>query len=188
MSKAAIVQQRLVPDPMVTDAEFQFRKRQEAERAEKTGRAPNLDIGKIMANVNMLEMIGGLARITDGRLEHHIMAAARFRTVHSLAQIGNARSIDYEAIRVDGEPARLTPLEIGDNARREYRSIIQALGMRLGALVENVVIHDKPVRAIAIGYGYGESGTARRKIRQDLLFGLDLVAEHMQLKTRTNRG
>lgn len=179
---------RLVHDPMMTDAEFQFQKRQEAERAERLGRNPRLDIGKIMASVNMLELIGGLARITEGREEHHMMAAARFRTIHSLAQVGDARSIDYEAIRVDGEPARKTPLEIGDDARREYRAVIQALGARYGSLVENVVIYDKPIRAIAVGFGYGESGTARRKIREDLFLGLDLMAEHMQFKSRTNRG
>lgn len=185
MAKNAIIENRLVHDPMITDAEYQYRKRQEAERSEKTGRNQNLDIGKIVANVNMLEMVGGLARISDGRKEHHLMAAARFRTIHSLAQIGNARSIDYEAIRVDGEPARRTPLEIGDSARREYREAIQALGMRLGTLVENVVIYDRPIRAIAIGYGFGESGTARRKIREELLYALDIMAEHMRLKTRT---
>lgn len=187
MTKNAIIENRLVRDPMITDAEYLYQKRQEAERSEKTGRPQNLDIGKIAATVNMLEMLGGLARITEGRKEHHMMAAARFRTIHSLAQIGNARSIDYEAIRVDGEPARRTPLEIGDSARREYREVIQVLGMRLGALIENVIIYDRPVRAIAIGYGYGESGTARRKIREELLYGLDIMAEHMRLRTRTNR-
>lgn len=178
-----LVETRLVQDPMMTDAEFQYQKRQEAERAERSGRKQNLNIGKTPAQVNLLEMIGGLARFKDC-CEHQMMAAARLRTLYSLALIGDARAIDYTAVKVDGEPQRKTPLEIGDEARREYRRVMMALGMRLGSLVENVVLHDRPIRAIAVGYGYGESGAARRKLKDDLFHALDIAAEKMELRTR----
>lgn len=51
----------------------------------------------------------------------------RIRTLYSLALIGDARAIDYTAVKVDGEPQRKTPLEIGDEARREYRRVMMAL-------------------------------------------------------------
>ncbi len=91
-----IVAHRLVQDPSMSDAQYWH------ERQTKSG--PH--VGKVYVATNMVELIGGLARLS-GATEMHIMAAAKYRMAYDRAQIGGARAADYAAVKVDpccGEP------------------------------------------------------------------------------------
>ena len=92
---------RLVPDPMMTDAEFYHRR--------QTRPGPN--VGMVSAQINLIELIGGLARI-KGRDVVQEEAAARYRKLWEQA-LDDWRSLvtdegaefDHEVI-LDGSAIR----------------------------------------------------------------------------------
>lgn len=157
---------RMVPDPSMTDAEY-FHQRQT-----KNGE----HVGKVVAAISMIELIGGLARLKD-RTEPQEAAAARFRTLHDRAQIGGARATDYAAARVDtsGQSPNANA-EFGEDARRQYRYAVQHLGMVRSSIIERVVIHDHSISMIA-----GASSRARARVTRELLDGLDALAVYFKL-------
>lgn len=169
MSKLQFVEVRLVPDPSMSDAEYFHQRR--------TKSGPH--VGKVGVAINMLELIGGLARI-KGRSEHQEAAAARFRLLHERSQIGGARAMDYAKQRVDTSgPQQDISAEVGDDARRQYRDAVRCLGMVRSSLVERVVVHDQSISAVS-----GKGARARQRATLELLDALDELAVHFKLATR----
>lgn len=161
------VERRLVPDPMMSDAEY-FEQR-------RTRSGPH--VGKVSAEINMVELIGGLARIAD-RSEVQEAAAARFRLLHERAQLGGARAIDYTAVRVDTSGGG-DAVEFGERARHDYADAVRHLGLIRSSLVERVVVYDMSLRDIA-----GGGARARSRAKADLGDALDDLAVHFRLAPR----
>lgn len=160
------VVQRMVPDPSMSDAEFHH------QRQVKPG--PN--VGKVEAQVNLVELIGGLARIPD-REPVQEEAAARYRKLWDRAQIGGARAIDYAQARVDTSgPSEAAVWEIGEDARREFAAVQRTLGMVRCNLLDRVIVHDESLRSIA-----GKGGRAVGAKREELMAALDELAVHFRL-------
>lgn len=169
MSKLQFIEDRLIPDPTMTDAEY-FHQRQ-------TKSGPQ--VGKVVASINMLELIGGLARIR-GRSEAQEAAAGKFRLLHERAQIGGARAMDYAAVKVDTSgPSQDGSSDRGEDARRQYKDAVRYLGMVRSGLVERVVVHDQSISALA-----GKNSRARSKITEDLLAAIDDLAVHFKLANK----
>lgn len=169
---------RQVDDPMITPAELEARRRRVLERGGlKRGEiAP----GKVEAEVRLVTLIGGLARLPTSKCtEERILAAARYRGLWERAQLGGARAVDYGALRVDTSGGAIDlVLEIGERARAEYVAATQRLGMIGSSLVDRVVLHDMSLRAVARRMGEGEGGAARGRVEGRLLAGIDLLVEH----------
>lgn len=164
-----IIGHRMVLDPAISDAEY-YHLRQRLN-------GPN--VGKVVAQVNLIELIGGLARI-DGRTDLHEEVAARFRRTWESAQLGGARAIDYTQARVDTSGAgAMNLLEFGEWARADYSDAARFLGMVRSSLVERIVVHDQSLRAVA-----GKGGRAVGRIRLELFAALDDLAVHFQLAAR----
>jgi hypothetical protein len=163
-----IIQHRLVQDPSISDAEY-FHQRQM-----KSG--PN--VGKAVVQMNMIELIGGLARLT-GASEMQIMAAAKYRMVYDRAQIGGARAVDYAAVKVDTSGPRGDVLfgSVTD-ALDSYKNAVRHLGMLRSNLVERVVCHDQSLTHRGMG------ARARLRAKDELFEALDDLAEHFKLSTR----
>lgn len=165
--RARIIGSRMVLDPAISDAEYYHLRR--------TRSGP--DVGKVKATVNLVELIGGLARI-KGRSALQEEAAARYRRLWDQAQIGSTRATDYTRVRVDTSGSGADVLEFGEWARAEYGEAVRYLGMNRSSLIERVVVHDQSLRCVA--------GTGRRaqiRARDDLLCILDDLALHFQLGT-----
>lgn len=158
------VERRLVPDPMMTDAEY-FEQR-------RTKSGPH--VGKVSAEINMVELIGGLARIRD-RSDVQEAAAARFRLLHERAQLGGARSIDYAAPRVDTSGGG-DAVAFGEDARRDYADAVRHMGLVRSSLVERVVVYDMSLRDVA-----GQGGRNKARAKKGLQDALDDLAVHFRL-------
>ncbi|MBN9335287.1 hypothetical protein [Devosia sp.] len=153
----------------MTDAEF-FHQRQ-------TKNGPH--VGKVVAAVSMIELIGGLARIKD-RTEVQEAAAAKFRLLHERAQIGGARAMDYARQRVDTSGSQQDAnAEIGEDARRQYRDAVQGLGMVRSNIVERVVVFDQSISMIA-----GNGARSRMRATRELMAALDDLAVQFKLSPR----
>lgn len=185
---APVIKRRLVENPLRTAATHEHELRQAEEGVSPAKDAAevvvwkdgegNVVAGMIEADVNLTTMIGGLARIR-GRSEAQTLAAARFRALFDRAQVGAARAIDYEAVRVDVSGASdSTVFEIGDQARRGYIAAVQRLGMLHSNLLEKVVCYDVSLRDIARGLGEGEGGSARERTKRRVLVAIDVLVEH----------
>lgn len=168
MDGVRLVEHRLVPDPMMTDAEY-FE-----QRRTKSGPL----VGKVSASMNMVELIGGLARIKD-RTEVQEAAAGRFRLLHERAQIGGARAIDYGVARVDTSGSNYgLVVEFGEEARRAYSDAVRYLGMIRSSLVERVVVYDMSLRQVEPGR------RAQIKAKAALFDALDDLAVHFRFVAR----
>lgn len=164
-SRGRIIGERWVPDPSMTDAEYYHHRRT------KSGR----NVGKVEARINMVELIGGLARIDHTETQE--AAAARFRLVYERAQIGGARATDYAKTKVDTSgPVDDMVEAVGAGARVEYSAAVQYLGMIRSSLVERIVVHDLSISSVA-----GRGMRARRRVTVDLLSALDDLAVHFRL-------
>lgn len=166
---AAIIEQRLVRDPLMTDAEYWHKKNRHPNK-------PN--IGLILVDVNLKSYIGGFWRYGK-RTEAQTHAAARFKAIYEACQIGGARCVNYEDPRVDvSHVFKAMALERGERARADYMAAVQALGMRWSALVESVVVYDRSQNLIAQAYGYGEGRTGRRRVQEQVYIAMDTLARH----------
>jgi hypothetical protein len=162
-----IIAARLVQDPSMSDAEYYH------QRQIKSG--PN--VGKVMVQMNLVEYIGGLARL-EGVSELQIMAAAEYRKAYDRAQIGGARAIDYAAVKVDTSGPQgdvLTPALV--EALERYKRATRFLGMIRSSLIERVVCHDEPLTSRGMG------ARARARAKQELLTTLDDLAGHFKLQS-----
>lgn len=163
-----IVEHRLVQDPSMSDAEY-FHQRQV-----KSG--PH--IGKVYVAMNMIEYIGGLARL-KGASEMQIMAAARYRNAYDRAQIGGARAVDYAAVKVDTSGPREDVLAGRQvDALEAYKDAVRCLGIIRSSFVERVVCHDQSLTHRGMG------ARARDRAKEVLLSALDDLAVHFQLTTK----
>lgn len=135
-------------------------------------------VGKVSAAMNMVEYIGGLARL-KGASEMQIMAAAKYRMTYERAQIGGARAIDYAAVKVDTSGPRDDALSgrVADDLER-YKQAVRYIGMIDSALVERVVCHDQPLTTRGMG------ARVRARAKDDLFRVLDDLAEHFKLTTK----
>ncbi|KKC39529.1 hypothetical protein WH87_04875 [Devosia epidermidihirudinis] len=152
----------------MSDAEY-FHQRQV-----KSG--PN--VGKVYVQMNMAELIGGLARL-KGASEMQIMAAAKYRNTYERAQIGGARAVDYAAVKVDTSGPSGDPLAGRTaDALEAYKQAVRCLGMLRSALVERVVCHDQSLTHRGMG------ARARGRAKDELFAALDDLAVHFQLSMK----
>lgn len=174
-----IIVERQVDDPMLTPAELEHRRAMRMRKLER-GWVPGRDDpppGKILAQVKLTTLVGGLARI-KGRTDAQVMAAARYRGLWDRIQIGPARAIDYAKVRVDTSagPVDLV-LSMGDEARQEYRRAVQRLGPLGSKLVEDVVCLDRSLRDIARCMEGGDGGQARLRVERAVLAQIDVLVD-----------
>ncbi|MET3925639.1 hypothetical protein [Devosia sp. 2618] len=163
------IEKRMVDSPLRTTATY-LHELDEKPAAQQPGR--------IEVNVKMATLIGGFSRVRN-RTEAETMAAARFRGLYERAQLGGARAMDYEAVKVDSSgPSEEAVFEIGDQARREYMGAVQRLGMDASSIVEQIVVHDMSVRDLAKARGEGEGGAARERMTQRLKDAVADLSEH----------
>jgi len=138
---------------------------------------------KIRATVNMVERIGGLARV-KGLTEVQIEAASRYRRMWEGAQLGAGGAIDYGRVKVDTSgPGADGGLAGSMDALEGYRRAVDALGMTGSALLDQVVCQDKSLRDVARKRG-GLGGRARSGIDAELRATLDRLADHLRLVGR----
>lgn len=163
-----IIEHRLIQDPSMSDSEYFF------QRQSKSGPL----VGKVTAAFNMIEYIGGLARL-KGASEMQIMAAAKFRMAFDRAQIGGARAVDYAAVKVDTSGPQGDPLAGGTvDALQQYKEAVRCLGMVRSSLVERVVCHDQSLTHRSMG------ATAKMKAKDELFTALDDLAVYFRLTTK----
>jgi hypothetical protein len=162
------VEHRFVQDPAISDAEY-FHQRQ-------TKSGPY--VGKVSVAANMIEYIGGLARL-KGASEMQIMAAAKYRNAYDRAQIGGARAVDYTAVKVDTSGPREDMLQGHHvDALEAYKEAVRCLGMLRSSLIERVIVHDQPLTHRGMG------ARARAGAKDDLFSALDDLAVHFKLVTK----
>jgi hypothetical protein len=160
-----IADTRWIQDPAISDAEY-FHQRQ-------TKSGPY--VGKVSVSTNMVEYIGGLARL-KGASEMQIMAAAKYRMAFDRAQIGGARAVDYAAVKVDTSGPREDALGARQvDALEAYKNAVRCLGMLRSSYVERVIVHDQPLTRRGMG------ARARDRAKTELLAALDDLAVHFRL-------
>lgn len=163
-----VISHRLVQDPSMSDAEYWH------QRQTKSGPL----VGKVSVAMNMVEYVGGLARL-EGASEMQIMAAAKYRMAYDRAQIGGARAVDYSAVKVDTSGPSGDPLagRMAD-ALEAYKQAVRCLGMLRSSTVERVICHDQSLTHRGMG------SRARARAKQELFEALDDLAAHFKLTTK----
>lgn len=164
----------------------------EVDRREDPGLTPGQRVGaeedgeEVVTHrdvaLNMVELIGGLARI-KGVTEEQKLAAAKLRSLWELAQLGGARAQDYTQVRVDTSGSGEDRTEIiGANARREYAAATRKLGMLKSSMVERVIIHDNSLRDLAAALDIKWSGTGGKKVKGLLLGAMDQLVDTLGVR------
>jgi hypothetical protein len=173
------IQNRLIPDPSMSDAEFLFQHNRERERADSIGVKPNLNIGRVWASENAMSRIGALCFIRPPRRQdHHERAAEQFKSLYE-ARYGLAGgSMDPSRVQVDRSPIAH---DSGMAAKIDRTSAIKDAETYLG--------HDdfnELVRVIVLESPVGEGLTSRpaQRAAERLLHILDLLAELWGAKSR----
>lgn len=174
----AVLVQRRVENPLRTEAMLHAA----LDAGEEGGVA-----GWIDASVNLVTMIGGLARI-KGLTREQQVAAARYRSLFERAQIGSARATDYSAVRVDTSGSSHDVVEDGAAARREYADAARRLGLVRSGLLEKVLCHEMSLREIARALGAGQGGAARGRVQGELVGIVDQLVDHFGTGRRRVRG
>lgn len=163
---------RVVDNPLTTPALIEA-------AAERPGRLPP---GKIEVSVKLSTLVGGLARVPLS--EEQMIAAARYRGLWEGAQIGGARAIDYEAVRVDVSG---TPTVVADRALdgiAGYSAAVQALGMIHSSVVEKVVCGGMSIRALQRELGEASGHAGWDRARDQVLEAVDALIDHFGMKAR----
>ncbi len=163
-----IIEHRMIQDPAISDAEYWH------QRQTKSGPY----VGKTAATFNMIEYVGGLARL-KGASEMQIMAAAKYRMAFERAQIGGARAVDYAAVKVDTSGPGSDPLA-GRTAEalEQYKRAVRYLGMVRSNMVERVICHDQTLTTRSMG------ARARGRAKDELFEALDDLAVHFRLASK----
>lgn len=164
----AVLVQRRVENPMRTEAMLHAA----LDAGEEGGVA-----GWIDASVNLVTMIGGLARFKSLTREQQV-AAARYRSLFERAQIGSARATDYAAVRVDTSGSSRDVVEDGAAARSEYAATVKRLGLMQSSLLEKILCHEMSLRDIARALGEGNGGAARGRVQRQVLGIVDVLVDH----------
>jgi hypothetical protein len=169
--KAAIVY-RLVENPMITQGLIDAVANGEVQTNHKASQ---------MAAINQMLLVGGLARV-KGKNEAQFLAAARYCHLYEVSQIGAAKAIDYEQVRVVTSSPRSDPTNARqDELRRELDGARDALGARAASIVDIVVVYGNSLRSLAVKLGYGEGGQARRRAERELLQALDVLVAYFKM-------
>lgn len=174
-----LIQNRMVPDPSMSDSEFLHQKRREQDRSERLGVKPRLDIGKVLAQENAMSRIGALCFIRPPRRQdYHERAAEQFKTLYE-ARYGLAGgSMDPSRIQVDTSPIAH---DSGMAAKIDRTSAIKAaedyLGPDMFRELVRVIILESPV-------GEGLTSRPAQRATERFLGILDLLAEFWGAKSR----
>lgn len=169
IAAATGIEKRMVDNPLRTTATYL----DELDKKPATQQP-----GRIEVDVKMSTLIGGFSRVKS-RTEAETLAAARFRGLYERAQLGGARAMDYEAVKVDTSgPSEEAVFEVGDQARREYMAAVQRLGMEASSLAEQVIVHDMSVRDLCKARGEGDGGAARERMTIRLREATTVLSEH----------
>lgn len=121
---------RAVPNPSMSDAEFWHQRHENPD---------DPTIGTVMARFNLQTLIGGFAKFYGA--EHQIAAAAKFKRVYELAQVGGTKACDFSREPVDGGGANPeASIELGYEARKDIVALQKRLGMEMFKRFERVVI------------------------------------------------
>lgn len=91
---------RLVPDPMMTDAQYLYEVQQERQRARDEGREPKLSVGKVWAVENAVTRLGALCFIRR-RQDHHEKAAEHFKNLYEHLYGSGNPAVDPARVQVD---------------------------------------------------------------------------------------
>lgn len=144
--------------------------------------------GLVEVDIRLSTRIGGLSRIKE-RTEWQTLAAARFRSLWDQAQIGGARAIDYERVRVDTSGSSVDVVtSMGEDARRHYAEAVQKLGMVQANLVQRVVCEDMSLRALARKLGRADGFRARESLKQEVLDAMNVLVRAFHLGPARGRG
>ncbi len=104
----------------------------------------------VRAEINLVSMIGGLARLK--RLsEAEIAAAGRYRALSELAEIGRSRGTDYASPVVDTSPGGRDLAVMSASARRELAIVRRALGPFQASLLDRIICEERSLRDLAKG-------------------------------------
>lgn len=98
-----LIQNRLVADPMMTDAEYLHQKNAERDRAETAGQQPRMSIGKVWVTENAMTRIGALCFIRR-REAHHEHAAETFKSLYETRYGQGNPASDLARPMVDSSP------------------------------------------------------------------------------------
>lgn len=135
---------------------------------------------RIKVTLNMVDRIGGLARVR-GLSEAQIEAATRYRQMWEGAQLGAGGAIDYGRVRVDTSgPGAEGGLAGSMDAMEGYRRAVQALGIIGSALLDQVVCQEMSLREAARRRGC-EGGRGQIALTDEVRAVLDRLAEHLRL-------
>jgi hypothetical protein len=167
-----VVEQRMIENPLTTDGLVDA-----ALSAGEDG--PRWT----PAAVNLVTMIGGLARI-KGLSDVQKAAAGRYRSLFERAQIGGAQATDYSAVKVDVSGSGRDIVEDGAQARREYLIARRRLGPFQASLLERVICMDVSVREMARSMGEGNGGRGMQRTRRRLLEAVDDLVQHFAQGSR----
>lgn len=177
-----IIASRLTDDPSVTKGLLE---------AVATGEIETKHEERKFTPHNMVILIGGLARVKS-RTEAQTLAAIRYNNLFERSQIGGARAIDYEAVKVDTSGPQQDQITASmDDARRELADAREALGKRAAGIVDAVVIGGTSIRKLADKLGHGAGGQARHRAERELLAAMNVLVTIFKLdppaKSRTHR-
>lgn len=160
----SVIQNRLVPDPAMSDAEYYH------QRSVNPGR-PN--IGRVYVSSNELTRIGALVYIRR-RLHHHEMAAERFRNLYEARYGLGVPAMDASREPVDRSPvAHDSGMAAKLDRTRAIESAIDHLGMDAANRIIACVVLCRPC-----GHMTYDSGWRARHLSVDaLLEALEALSE-----------
>lgn len=178
---APAAESKIVDAPLMTDAEYLHQKETN----------PDLEnVGKSKALFSMDEFIGGFSRYPN-REDHHEQAAARYLSLYERAQIGGARATDYSMPMVDQSgPGEDIAMIVGEDARREFRALKEALTTDQCKMLEAVIIGRTPARQIAARRaGKSEvTGRAVAQVAQEVKDALEAAAAYFGFRSKVKPG
>lgn len=186
-TKPKVTAMVVVPDPLMSRELMIGRMEEAAQAGEDPHEVVNREAYRVSA-VNLREMIGGLAAVTEIE-EPQRRGAAHFRRVAEHGQLGGAKAIDYSADRVDTSLVNAV-VEIGANARGEYEGARAALkrkrpsekteapGLSRLAVAERMIVQGQSVSEVSAAFGLGKGGAARAKITDIARDAATVLAKH----------
>lgn len=164
-----IIQNRLVPDPSMSDAEFLHQKNQERDRAEALGIEPRLSIGRVWVQENAVERMGALCFIRR-RERHHEAAAEQFKALYEARYGAGNPAMDASRVVVDTSPqAHDSGMAAKIDRTWQLRQAEEGLGKSaFNRLVALLVLH--------IPAGEGLSSRPRQRTIDMVLSDLDQLS------------
>lgn len=139
---------------------------------------------KIRATVNMVERIGGLARV-KGLTEVQIEAASRYRRMWEGAQLGAGQAIDYGRVKVDTSgPGADGGLAGAMDAMQGWTQAVQAIGSIGSSMLNDVVCQNMSLREAARRRNICDGGRGFIAFNAEFRRVLDVLAEHLRLVGR----